>query len=263
VLVKEYIVPNAADRLIYPLAPILIIGVSMAMFVTIPYSQGFYMSNSSLSLILTLALFGVIPFAVLLGGWASNNKYTLIGGMRAAAQTCAYEVPMLLSVASVVVLTGSMSLMEIVTYQQENLWLIIPLIIGFFVFLISMISEIERVPFDLPEAEAELVEGWGTEYGGMRFGLIMMSQYARAFVGSSLIALLFLGGWDGLLPEFIPAGLWFLLKVLLVFTIFIWARAALPRVRTDQILNICWKRLLPLAAINLFIAVFFKSMGWF
>jgi NADH-quinone oxidoreductase subunit H len=263
VLVKEYIVPNAADRLIYPLAPILIIGVSMAMFVTIPYSQGFYMSNSSLSLILTLALFGVIPFAVLLGGWASNNKYTLIGGMRAAAQTCAYEVPMLLSVASVVVLTGSMSLMEIVTYQQENLWLIIPLIIGFFVFLISMISEIERVPFDLPEAEAELVEGWGTEYGGMRFGLIMMSEYARAFVGSSLIALLFLGGWDGLLPEFIPAGLWFLLKVLLVFTIFIWARAALPRVRTDQILNICWKRLLPLAAINLFIAVFFKSMGWF
>ena len=156
--------------------------------------------------------------------------------MRAAAQTCAYEVPMLLSVASVVVLTGSMSLMEIVTYQQENLWLIIPLIIGFFVFLISMISEIERVPFDLPEAEAELVEGWGTEYGGMRFGLIMMSEYARAFVGSSLIALLFLGGWDGLLPEFIPAGLWFLLKVLLVFTIFIWARAALPRVRTDQIL---------------------------
>ncbi|HOK27449.1 MAG TPA: NADH-quinone oxidoreductase subunit NuoH [Methanomassiliicoccaceae archaeon] len=263
VLVKEYIVPNAADRLIYPLAPILIIGVSMAMFVTIPYSQGFYMSNSSLSLILTLALFGVIPFAVLLGGWASNNKYTLIGGMRAAAQTCAYEVPMLLSVASVVVLTGSMSLTEIVTYQQENLWLIIPLIIGFFVFLISMISEIERVPFDLPEAEAELVEGWGTEYGGMRFGLIMMSEYARAFVGSSLIALLFLGGWDGLLPEFIPAGLWFLLKVLLVFTIFIWARAALPRVRTDQILNICWKRLLPLAAINLFIAVFFKSMGWF
>ena len=263
VIVKEYIVPDSADRLIYPLAPILIIGVSMAMFVTLPYSQGFYMSDSELSLILTLALFGVIPFAVLLGGWASNNKYTLIGGMRAAAQTCAYEVPLLLSVASVVVLTGSLSLMDLVNYQQANGWLIVPLIIGFFVFLISMIAELERVPFDLPEAEAELVEGWGTEYGGMRFGLIMMSEYARGFVGVSLITLMFLGGWDGPFLDYVPEGLWFLVKIVLVWTIFIWVRAAMPRVRTDQILNLAWKRLLPLAAINLFIAVFFKTMGWF
>jgi len=263
VLVKEYIVPNAADRLIYPLAPILIIGVSMAMFVTIPYSQGVYMSDSELSTILTLALFGVIPFAVLMGGWASNNKYTLIGGMRAAAQTIAYEVPLLLSVVGVVILTGSLSLNDIVAYQQQNIWMIVPMIIGFFVFLISMIAEVERVPFDLPEAEAELVEGWGTEYGGMRFGLIMMSEYARAFVGSSLIVLLFLGGWDGPFLDYIPEGLWFLLKLVLVFSLFIWARAALPRVRTDQILNICWKRLLPLAAVNFLLAVAFKLLGWF
>jgi len=263
VLMKEYIVPKSADPLIYPLAPILIVGVSMAMFVTIPYSQGFYMSDSDLSLILTLALFGVIPFAVLLGGWASNNKYTLIGGMRAAAQTVAYEVPMLLSVVSVVVLSGSLSLNDIVAYQMENIWLVVPLIIGFFVFIVSMIAEVERVPFDLPEAEAELVEGWGTEYGGMRFGLIMMSEYARAFVGSSIIALIFLGGWAGPFAGIVPEGLWFLAKMFLVFFIFIWARAALPRVRTDQILNICWKRLLPLAAINLFIAIAFKTLGWF
>jgi len=263
VLVKEYIIPDAADRLIYPLAPILIIGLSMAMFVTIPYSQGFYMSNSDLSVILTLAILAVVPFAVLMGGWASNNKYTLIGGMRAAAQTCAYEVPLLLSVASVVVLTGSMNFMDIVAFQYENTWLVIPLIIGFIVFLVSIIAEVERVPFDLPEAEAELVEGWQTEYGGMRFGLIMMSQYARSFVGASLIVLLFFGGWHGPFADYIPAGIWFVVKVFLVFILFVWAWAAFPRIRTDQILDLCWKRLLPLAAINLFIAVFFKTMGWF
>ncbi|MBI0582752.1 MAG: NADH-quinone oxidoreductase subunit NuoH [Methanomassiliicoccus sp.] len=264
VLVKEIIIPEAADELVYNAAPVIIIGTSLLMFVTIPYSTGFYVSNSELGVLLTFALFGVVPFAVLLGGWASNNKYTLIGGMRAAAQIISYEVPLLFSVVAVVILTGSLNFFEIVQYQQDHIWLVVPLIIGFFTFLISMIAEVERVPFDLPEAEAELVEGWGTEYGGMRFGLIMMSEYARGFVGSALAALLFLGGWDmpGFLG-FVPDGLWFLLKMFMVFGIFIWVRGALPRVRTDQILNLGWKRLLPLTVVNIAIAIALKTMGWF
>jgi NADH-quinone oxidoreductase subunit H len=263
VLVKEHIVPEAADSMVYNAAPVIIIGTSLMMFVTIPYSTGFYVSNSQLGVLLTFALFGIVPFAVLLGGWASNNKYTLIGGMRAAAQIIAYEVPLLLSVVGVVLLTGSLNFFEIVAWQQQNIWLIVPMIIGAFVFTISMVAELERSPFDLPEAEAELVEGWGTEYGGMRFGLIMMSEYARGFIGSALITLLFLGGWDmpGFL-SFIPDGLWFLLKMFIVFGVIIWVRGALPRFRTDQLLNLGWKRLLPLAAINIAIAIVIKTAGW-
>jgi NADH-quinone oxidoreductase subunit H len=263
VLVKEIIVPESADELVYNAVPVIIIGTSLFMFVTIPYSSGFYASDSDLSLILTFAIFSLSPFAVLLGGWASNNKFTLIGGMRAAAQIIAYEVPLLLSVVAVVILAGSLSLNDIVIYQQQHIWLFIPLIIGFGVFLLAMVAEVERVPFDLPEAEAELVEGWGTEYGGMRFGLLMMSEYARGFVGSALATLLFLGGWAGPFPDIIPEGLWFLGKVFFVFFIFIWMRGALPRVRTDQILAIGWKRLLPLAVVNIFIAIALKTLGWF
>ncbi len=263
VLAKEHIVPKDTDSLVYNIAPVLIIGVSIAMFATITYSTGFYMSDSDLSVILTLALFAVIPLSVLLGSWASNNKYTLIGGMRATAQTIAYEIPMLMAVVGVVIITGSLSFNDIVVYQQQNTWLIIPQLLGFFIFLISMIAEVERVPFDLPEAEAELVEGWQTEYGGMRFGLIMMSEYARAFVASSMIALLFLGGWDGPFLDWMPEGLWFLLKVIFVFGLFVWMRLALPRVRTDQILRLNWKWLLPIAVINILIAVILKTLGWF
>jgi len=262
-LQKEIIVPANADKLIYNAAPVIIIGTSLFLMATIPYSEGFYASDSDLSLILTFAIFSIVPFGVLLGGWASNNKYTLIGGMRAAAQLISYEIPMLLSVVSVVILAGSLSLNDIVWYQQAHIWLFIPLIIGFIVFLIAMVAEVERIPFDLPEAEAELVEGWGTEYGGLRFGLIMMSEYARGFIGSALATLLFLGGWDGPFKGIVPDGLWFLAKVFIVFGIFIWMRAALPRVRTDQILAIGWKKLLPLAVVNIFIAILFKTAGWF
>jgi NADH-quinone oxidoreductase subunit H len=170
---------------------------------------------------------------------------------------------MLFSLVAVVIMAGSLNFNGIVAYQIAHTWLAIPLFIGFFVFLIAMVAEVERIPFDLPEAEAELVEGWGTEYGGLRFGLIMMSEYARGFIGSAIAALVFLGGWDGPTFGFIPQGLWFLAKVFIVFAIFIWIRAAMPRVRTDQILSIGWKRLLPLAVVNIFIAIALKTMGWF
>ncbi|WP_019176179.1 NADH-quinone oxidoreductase subunit NuoH [Methanomassiliicoccus luminyensis] len=261
-LLKEHIVPKSADRLIYEITPILLIGTSGFLMVTIPYSPGFWATNSSLSVILTFAIFSIAPFAVLIGGWASNNKYTLIGGMRAAAQIIAYEIPLLLSVVSVLILAGSFNFLDVVDAQTNSIWYIVPLIIGAFVFLISMIAELERVPFDLPEAEAELVEGWQTEYGDMRFGLIMCSEYMRGFVGSCLFTLLFLGGWSGPFNNIIPDEIWFIIKVLIVFAVMIWFRGALARVRTDQILSIGWKRLLPLAVVNLFIAILLKTLEW-
>jgi NADH-quinone oxidoreductase subunit H len=260
---KEIIIPESADAAIYNLVPVIFIGTSILLLVSIPLSQGFYASNSSIGLILVFAIFCIAPFAVLLGGWASNNKYTLIGGMRAAAQIIAYEIPLILSVVGVVILSGSLSLQGIVAYQQSHIWLIVPQIIGFIVFIVAIVAEVERIPFDLPEAEAELVEGWGTEYGGMRFGLFMLSEYFRGYAGAALAVLLFLGGWSGPFPNIIPEEAWFLLKVFLLFFVFIWLRVALPRVRTDQILNIGWKRLLPLAVVNIFIAIAFKTLGWF
>lgn len=263
VMLKEVIVPESADALVYNVAPVVLIGSSAFLFATIPYSQGFWLSNSSLSIILTFAIFSLAPLSVLLGGWGSNNKYTLIGGMRAAAQIIAYEIPLLLSVVSVIILTGSMNFLDTVAYQQDHIWLAVPLFIGFFVFIVSIIAELERIPFDLPEAEAELVEGWGTEFGSIKFGLIMFSEYIRAFIGSALIVLLFLGGWAGPFPDLVPEEIWFLIKVFIVFGVFSWLRGALPRVRTDQILSIGWKRLLPLAAVNILIALVLKTLEWF
>ncbi len=262
-LLKEIIIPETADEWVYNAAPVIIIGSSAFLIATIPLSQGFWASNSDLSVILTFAIFSITPFAVLLAGWASNNKYTLIGGMRATAQIISYEIPLLLSVVAVIILAGSMNYLDIVSYQESHVWLIIPLIIGFFVFIVSMVAEVERVPFDIPEAEAELVEGWGTEYGGMRFGLIMAAEYIRGYAGSAVAVLLFLGGWAGPFPNIVPEEIWFLIKVFIVFGIFIWLRGALPRVRTDQILSIGWKRLLPLAVVNIFIAIALKTLGVF
>lgn len=262
-VLKEHIIPASADKLVYEIAPYLLIGTSAFLMVTIPYSPGFWATNSNMSVILTFAIFSIAPFAVLIGGWASNNKYTLIGGLRAAAQIIAYEVPLLLSVVAIIIMAGSLNFMDIVNYQYAHTWLLIPMIIGAFVFLVAIIAELERVPFDLPEAEAELVEGWQTEYGDMRFGLIMAAEYMRGFVGASMFVLLFLGGWSGPFGNIIPVGIWFIIKVFIVFGVIIWIRGALPRIRTDQILIIGWKRLLPLAVVNIFIALAFKTLGWF
>jgi NADH-quinone oxidoreductase subunit H len=259
-LLKEIIIPKEADERLYTYAVVGIIATSAMLLGLVPWSDRFFVANVPLALLVGLAVFSLAPFFILIGGWASNNKYTVIGGMRAAAQLIAYEVPLLLVVVSIVIMTGSLNFNDIVSYQQNHLWLFIPLFIGFVTFFTCGIAESERVPFDLPEAEAELVEGWQTEYGGFRWGLIMLCDYLRAYIASALIAILFLGGWDGplLWPE-----MWFLLKTFFVFFIMIWVRAAMVRIRTDQILKIGWKRLLPLAVINLIVAVALKAMGWF
>jgi NADH-quinone oxidoreductase subunit H len=264
-MLKEIIIPKDADAKLYTWSVVLIIACSAMLLGLVPWSDRFYAVNVPLALLLGLAVFSLAPLAILMGGWSSNNKYTVIGGMRAAAQLIAYEVPLLLCVVSVVVMVGSLNFNDIVNYQEANGWLIVPLIIGAFTFFVAALAEVERVPFDLPEAEAELVEGWQTEYGGFRWGLIMLCDYLRAYIASALFAILFLGGWT--LPynlgtnTFIFPELFFALKTLLVFFIMIWVRAAMVRIRTDQILKIGWRRLLPLGVINLFVAIAFKMAG--
>ncbi|MGD0056302.1 MAG: NADH-quinone oxidoreductase subunit NuoH [Methanomassiliicoccales archaeon] len=258
-LLKEYIIPEKADKTPYGWAPVIMIGSSILLLVAIPLSDRFYMSDLSLGLLFIFAVFSITPFAILLGGWASNNKYSLIGGMRSAAQLISYEIPLLLSMVGVVLLAGSLNIGDIVNAQADSTWFIIPQFVGFIVFMIAIVAEVERIPFDLPEAEAELVEGWWTEYGGMRFGLLMLAEYFRGYAGAAVGVLLFLGGWNG---PFLPPEIWFLIKVFIVFFVFIWIRGSLTRVRVDQILNIGWKRLLPLAMINLFIAIAVKTLGW-
>ncbi|MEM2944586.1 MAG: NADH-quinone oxidoreductase subunit NuoH [Methanomassiliicoccales archaeon] len=256
---KEIIIPEKADKKGYNWSPIIIIGSSILLIGLIPISERFYLADLDGGLIFLFAIFSITPFAILIGGWASNNKYSLIGGMRSAAQLISYEVPLLLSIVGVVILAGSLNLSDIVRAQQESIWFVIPQFIGFVIFLITIVAEVERIPFDLPEAEAELVEGWWTEYGGMRFGLLMLAEYFRGYAGAAVGVLLFLGGWNG---PILPPEIWFLIKVFIVFFVFIWIRGSLTRVRIDQILNIGWKRLIPLSLINILIAVLIKSMGW-
>ena len=252
---KENITPSSADKKGYMWALTILIGTSVLLACMIPLSGRWFIVDYRTGLLILFGLFAIAPFMILVAGWSQNNKYTLLGGMRAAAQMISYEVPMLIIFASVALMAGSLNINDIVNAQHEYMWYIIPQFLGFIVFIIAAIAEAERIPFDLPEAEAELVEGWQTEYSGMKWGLIMLGDYFRGYVACALIVIMFLGGWmipfvgPGPVPEIV-----FLLKVFLVFFVFAWVRAAHCRVRTDQILNIGWKILLPLAMVNFMIA---------
>ncbi|MGA7861181.1 MAG: NADH-quinone oxidoreductase subunit NuoH [Thermoplasmata archaeon] len=257
---KDTVRPGQADELGFWLSPTAYLISSLVLFAILPISTGWNGGSLPLTLLLTLVIFSFAPLFIFLGAWASNNKYSLIGGMRSAAQMIAYEVPILLAVVAVVVLSGSFDLTTIVQ-EQRNYWFWAPLFLALIVFLTGMLAEMERIPFDLPEAEAELVEGWNTEYGGMLFAFFMLADYVRYMVGSILVVLLFLGGWT--LPSYVPtiltsfplAGIvWFMVKVYLVFGVFVWVRAALPRMRTDQLLKLGWMRMVPLALLSVVLA---------
>ncbi|MFQ6060456.1 MAG: NADH-quinone oxidoreductase subunit NuoH [Thermoplasmata archaeon] len=263
---KENITPKNADKWMYHIAPGMIAATSVLVFVAIPISETFVVAELEGGLIFILAVLAIAPFAVLMAGWSSNNKYTLIGGMRGAAQMLSYEIPLILSCLGVILLSGSLNPVEIVKAQQQSSilgienWYIIPQLLSLMVFMVSMVAELERLPFDIPEAEAELVEGWLTEYSGMRFGLIFVAKWVRAYAGAALVTILFLGGWSG---PVLPGEIWFIVKSYLVFIIIVWTSWSLPRVRIDQILNIGWKRLIPLALLSTVIAAALKWLGWF
>jgi len=264
--VKEDLAPKGADKHVFTAGPSILVASSVLVLVAIPMSNGFAASDLSDGLLFALAVFAFAPFAVFLSGWSANSKYTLIGGMRSATQMISCEIPFLLSTAGVVMLAGSFKLSDIVA-AQGDLWFVFLQPVAFAVYLVAMISEIERIPFDLPEAEAELVEGWQTEFSGLKFAFSMMAGYIRGYVGCALGVILFFGGWSSPVPAYslpLPWGgefsgpvpeLWFLIKVLLLFMFLVWVRSALGRVRVDQIVNIGWRRLLPLAVFNLTLTV--------
>jgi len=256
-MIKEDLIPKKANRIIHDLTPPLIAFSGILPLALIPFSSEIYVSNPENSLLLVLAICSISPFFVLLAGIGSGSKYPVIGGFRAALQMVSYEIPLVLSALGVVMLSGTFNLMEIVRSQVENTWYLFLQPLGFFIFLSSSIMENERSPFDIPEAESELVAGWRTEFSSIKFGLIMGSEYMKMFVNSALVTLLYLGGWDGpLLPEIF----WFLLKVHLIIFLFIWIRVTLMRLRMDQLLKLSWNYLIPLSLLNLLLTIVEKVM---
>ncbi|HZY70631.1 MAG TPA: complex I subunit 1 family protein [Thermoplasmata archaeon] len=257
---KHTFKPREADGLGFYAGPTAYMVTSLVIFGVLPISTGWSSGPLPLTLLLALTIFSFAPLFIFVSAWSSNNKYSLLGGMRSAAQMIAYEVPILLAVVAVILLSGSFDLATIVQ-EQQNYWFWGPLFLALIVFVAGMLAEMERIPFDLPEAEAELVEGWNTEYGGMLFAFFMLADYLRALVGSILVVLLFLGGWTW--PSWVPAQVsafplagifWFMVKTYLVFGLFVWVRAALPRVRTDQLLRVGWWRMIPLSLLSVVLA---------
>jgi len=246
---KEDWVPPFADRFVFVFAPTAIVMAMLLGFAVVPYAPDLYVADLNIGLLFFLGMTSLAVYSVLLGGLASNNKYALLGGLRSAAQMVSYEVFMGLSLMGVVMQAGTFSLVDIVLWQADNSWFFIPQFIGFLIFLIAGIAESHRLPFDLPEAEHELVAGFHTEYSGMKFGMFMVGEYLGVILISSMIATIFFGGWLG--PDFLPPIFWFFLKSFAFICFFILLRAAIPRPRYDQLMSFGWKYLLPLTLINL------------
>jgi NADH-quinone oxidoreductase subunit H len=253
---KESFFPAAAVDVLYIIAPFLAAFTALTTFSVIPWGPGWtiggyqvngYVADLPIALILIFAIGSLGIYGFIIGGWASDSKYSLLGAMRTCAQLVSYEVSLALSVLGVVMMAGSLSLVDVVGAQDRDVWYVLPQIVGFVVFMLAGTAETARAPFDLPEAEQELVAGYHTEYGGMRFGLFSMSEYINLITLSSLAVTLFLGGWHG---PWLPGPIWFLLKLCALLFVFIWMRTTLPRLRYDQLMRFGWKVLLPVATIN-------------
>jgi NADH-quinone oxidoreductase subunit H len=250
---KEDLTVSHAHRFYFTLAPVISLVSVLICFAVVPFSGRFYVADLSLAVLYVMAFSSLGVYGVLLGGWSSNNKYSLLGGLRGAAQMISYEIPLALSLVGIITLAGSLSLVDIVK-AQEGMWFIVKQPLGFLLFLIAVSAETNRTPFDLIECENELVAGYQTEYSSMKFGLFYMAEYAHLLLASCLVTLLFLGGWNGPL---LPALVWFGIKLFLVFFVFIWVRATFPRVRYDQLMMFSWKVLTPLAFLNLLVTAAF------
>jgi NADH-quinone oxidoreductase subunit H len=255
-LTKEDTVPAKADRFIFLFAPAVIALTTLLLFAVIPFGESFpfrgrtmplVVADLDVGLLFLFALFSLGVYSVALGGWSSNSKYSLLGGLRGAAQMISYELPLVLSLVPVIMLAGSFSLVDMVKAQARCPFILVQPV-SFLLFFISAAAEIKRIPFDLPEAENELVAGYHTEYSGMRFGLFFLGEYISLIVLGSLVTVFFLGGWRGPL---LPPLAWFALKVLAVVFVMIWMRGTLPRLRYDQLMKLGWKVLIPLALINI------------
>ena len=265
-LFKEDLIPPYGDRVLFRLAPYIIFCFSLAVFVAIPFGgidldddqYIFIVSNLNIGIFYIMAVSSVVVIGVIMAGWASNSKWSLLGSLRSAAQIVSYEIPVGLSILVVIMVVQTLNMQEIVDQQNSGLhsWLIFRTpfsFIAFFVFFISAIAEVNRTPFDLPEAESELVAGFHTEYSGMRFALFFIAEYANMFAVCAIAVTLFLGGWQGVLPGIdILGGLpGFIFKTLFLVFVMMWIRWTLPRLRVDQLMNLCWKYLIPVSFFNI------------
>lgn len=247
-LTKEDLTPAGADRIVFALAPVAMMAPLLLMTAVIPFARDTALAGLNVGVLYLLAVSSLTTVAIFMAGWASNNRYAMFGAARAVAVLISYEVPVVLSLLGVVMVAGSMSLGDVVAAQGLPFLLVQPL--AFFVFLAGMSAELNRTPFDVAEAESEIIAGYHTEYSGIKFALIQAAEFGGVAVVSAIIATLFLGGWSGPWSEYL-GGLWFLLKTGIVVFLFIWIRATYPRLRIDQIMAFSWKFLLPLSLINL------------
>ena len=257
---KEDYIPPQGDKLLFLLAPYIIFACSFAVFAAIPFSQDILVSDFNIGIFYIMAISSVIVMGVIMAGWSSNSKWSLLGSLRSAAQIVSYEIPLGLSILTVVMLVESLSMREIVSSQSGGIftWLIFRTpftFIAFFIFFISSIAEVNRTPFDLPEAESEIVAGFHTEYSGMRFALFFIAEYANMFAVSAIAVTLFLGGWQGILPgvdfHFLGGLPGFVIKTLGLVFLMMWLRWTLPRLRVDQLMNLCWKYFIPISFFNI------------
>ena len=275
ILVKELISLKDTDKFLFNLAPFLVITSSVVMLACLPWGNGLQIINYNIGIFFVLAVSSVGVLGILLAGWASNNKYTLIGAMRSGAQMISYEVSLGLAIMTIIVLSGTMNINELV-WAQEDAWFLfkghIPAIIAFLIYIVAATAETNRGPFDLPEAEHELTAGYHTEYSGIHFGFFYLAEYLNLFIVSGIASLMFLGGWmplhipgwDGfnMVMDYIPSVVWFLGKAFFISFVIIWFKWTFPRVRIDQLLSFEWKYLMPFALANLLLMTVFVALGW-
>ncbi len=263
-LLKEDIIARGIDRPLFKLAPYVVFGASLAVYVVFPLARGYSPADLNIGVFFVLAVSSFVVAGIMMAGWSSNNKWSLYGAMRSVAQAVSYEIPMGLTILAVVMAAGSMSLQSICAYQEGGFWnwngFAVHhnpfLVVGFLLYFIAALAEVNRTPFDLPEAESELVGGYHTEYSGMRFALFFLAEYANMLAVGVLATVLFLGGWQPLLPvlDFVPGPIWLLGKAYFFVLAQIWIRMTLPRLRVDQLMYVCWRVLIPITVAVLILA---------
>ncbi|HMU08978.1 MAG TPA: NADH-quinone oxidoreductase subunit NuoH [Ferruginibacter sp.] len=274
-LVKEGLTPGGADKFLFNLAPIIALVVAMLLMAPIAFAKDFQMWNLNIGVLYVSAVSSIMVISILMAGWASNNKYSLMGAMRSGAQIVSYELSAGLSILTIVVLTGSLNISDIIYSQADGWWLFkghIPVIISFVIFIIAVTAETNRAPFDLAEAESELTAGFHTEYSGMKFALFFLAEYVNVFIVCAIGATLFLGGWmpfhignwEGFnhVMDYIPSSIWFFGKTFFLIFVIMWFRWTFPRLRIDQLLNLEWKYLLPISMFNLLLVTAMAILGW-
>lgn len=274
-IMKEGLTPDGADKFLFNLAPYIVMMVAMLVLAPIGFAKGFHIWDINIGVLYVSAISSVSVIGILMAGWASNNKYSLLGAMRSGAQMVSYELSVGLSVLSIIVLTGSLGLNDIVLSQQDGWWIFkghIPAIISFIIFIIAVTAETNRAPFDLAEAESELTAGFHTEYSGMKFALFFLAEYINIFIVCAIGATLFLGGWMPFhigtweafnhVMDYIPSFLWFFGKTFFLIFLIMWFRWTFPRLRVDQLLNLEWKYLLPISMFNLILMTLVSIKGW-